>query len=424
MRASTHSALWSLLALALMPLAPARGADAESDALMLESAPVAPTPAVGRDTRLYLEGAAGSARLRHAGGAENRTRLSLDFRHSARLGAGWRGVISDRLDRFQPAQAGPDEIVNSLREAYLSWQPEGATTVLEFGRVNLRYGPGYGYNPTDFFRDGSLRAPTTADPVALREHRLGTVMLRVQRLWSKGSLSLALSPKLADGPSADGWSLDLGSTNQQDRALMVLGTQFSQRLSSQVLLYKASAIAPALGVNVTALVSDAAVAHLEWTRSREPDLADRTLALTARSAPRNRFVGGATYTTPGKLSVTTEYQYNGFGLDQGGWAALGATPPAQLAYLREALRLQELAPRQAYLIYITQKGLGLKDLDLTAYLRFNPGDDSRLAWFELRHHWPRFDLSAQWQHHIGRSGSEFGVLPDRRVLQVLGTYHF
>jgi hypothetical protein len=40
--------------------------------------------------------------------------------------------------------------VNSLREAYLSWQPEGGNMVMEFGRINLRYGPGYGYNPTDF----------------------------------------------------------------------------------------------------------------------------------------------------------------------------------------------------------------------------------------------------------------------------------
>ncbi|MDO9194989.1 MAG: hypothetical protein Q7U79_00695, partial [Rhodoferax sp.] len=142
------------------------------------------------------------------------------------------------------------------------------------------------------------------------------------------------------------------------------------------------------------------------------------------SATRNRFVGGMTYTTLGKLSVTAEYQYNGFGLTQSNWAALGPAPATQLAYLREALRLQELAPRQAYMIYVTQKSLGLKDLDLTAYLRLNPGDDSRLAWVELRHHWPSFDLTFQLQQNIGNPTSEFGILPDRRVVQVLGTYYF
>ena len=153
----------------------------------------------------------------------------------------------------------------------------------------------------------------------------------------------------------------------------------------------------------------------------------RALALSPNPATRNRLVAGVTYTTLGKLSITGEYQYNGFALSQAGWAALGAAPGApgpQLAYLREALRLQELAPRQAYLIYVTQKSLGLKDLDLTAYLRLNPGDDSRLAWVELRHHWSSFDLSFQLQQNIGRPNSEFGVLPDRRIIQMLGTYFF
>jgi hypothetical protein len=95
-----------------------------------------------------------------------------------------------------------------------------------------------------------------------------------------------------------------------------------------------------------------------------------------------------------------------------------------VAYLVDAQRLQELAPRQAYLIYLTQKGLGLKDLDLTAFLRINPLDKSRLAWVELRHHWPSFDLAFQLQQNMGRLTSEFGILPDRRVMQVLGTYYF
>ena len=101
-----------------------------------------------------------------------------------------------------------------------------------------------------------------------------------------------------------------------------------------------------------------------------------------------------------------------------------ASPAAQIAYLREALRLQELAPRQDYLIYVTLKGLRLKDLDLTGYIRFNPGDNTRLAWFEMRHHWPSFDLTFQLQQNIGRPSSEFGILPDRRIIQVLGTYFF
>ena len=148
------------------------------------------------------------------------------------------------------------------------------------------------------------------------------------------------------------------------------------------------------------------------------------MVLPSRAATRNRLVAGVTYTTLGKLSVTGEYQYNGFALDQSGWGALAGSPATQLAYLREALRLQELAPRRAYLIYVTQKSLGLNALGLKAYLRLNPADDSRLVWLELRHHWSRFGLSVQLQRNMGRAGSEFGILPDTRIFQVLGKYYF
>ena len=423
MRLFARKFVYPFLAVALVHAMPALGADADTDALNLQSA-TSPTPQAPKDPRVYVEGAIGNASQRYQPNSRNIGRASLDFSHTARLGPGLRAVFSDRLDQIHPREAGADETVNSLREAYLSWQPEGANTVLEFGRINLRYGPGYGYNPTDFFHDGSLRVLTTADPFAVRENRLGTVMLRGQRLWADGSLSVSIAPKLADRPNPDGWSLDLGSTNNRDRALIALSTQFSQRVSSQVLVYKQQGLSPTLGASLTALLSDAAVAHLEWSRGSEPDLLSRALALTPSPATRNRLVTGLTYTTLGKLSVTAEYQYNGFALNQSAWAALGAVPINQLAYLREALRLQELAPRQAYLIYVTQKSLGLKDLDLTAYLRLNPGDESRLAWVELRHHWPSFDLSFQLQQNIGRPSSEFGILPDRRIIQVLGTYFF
>lgn len=423
MQSPPHAVLGSFLALALAQALPALGADAESDALALESAPQA-APEAARNTRFFIEGAVGNASQRFRRNSRDTGRASLDLSHTTPFAPGLRASVSDRLDYISPRDAGADHTVNSLREAYLSWQPQSRNTVLEFGRINLRYGPGYGYNPTDFFRDGSLRVLTTADPIAVRENRLGSVMLRAQQLWTGGSLSVALSPKLADRPDPDGLSLDIGSTNNRSRALIALGSQFSQSVSSQVLLYKENGRSPTLGANLTALLSDAATAHLEWSRGREPDLLSRALATPADPVARNRLVGGVSYTTLSKLSVTAEYQYNGFALSKSGSAALSASPAAQRVYLREALRRLELAPRQAYLIYVTQKSLGLKNLDLTAFLRLNPGDNSRLGWFELRHHWPSFDLTFQLQQNMGSATSEFGVLPDRRIMQVLGTYYF
>ena len=423
MRVLPRFVLSPLLVLALVPAVPALAADMESDALSLEAVPEAPVEGA-RGTKIFIEGAVGNATQRYLPESRNIGRTSLDFSGTARLSPGLRAVVSDRIDHIYPVDAGADATVNSLREAYLSGQPEAANSMVELGRVNLRYGPGYGYNPTDFFRDGSLRAQTSVNPFALRENRLGSVMLRAQRLWSEGSLSVAYSPKLANHPNADGWSLDLGSTNNRDRTLIALSTQFSQSVSSQALVYKEQGRSPSLGGSLTALLSDAAVAHLEGSRGSEPDLLSRALTQTGAAATRNRFAGGVTYTTLGKLSVTAEYQYNGFALDQSNWSALSASPATQVAYLLEAQRRQELASRKAYLIYVTQKSLLLKNLDLTAFVRMNAGDRSQLAWAELRYHWPSFDLAFQLQRHIGRPGSEFGILPDSRIMQVLGSYYF
>ena len=400
---------------------------AQIDALNLESAPVEKIEEVeaAGSTKIFVEGAVGNTARRYGLGSMNTQRASLDLLYSGRLGNGLSFVFSNRLDVVHPKGLSADSTINSLREAYLSWQPSDAATVFDFGRINLRNGPAYGYNPTDFFRDGSLRVLTSADPFILRQNRIGSVMLRGQHIWDGGSLSVAYSPKLASRPGLDGWSLDLGSTNNRDRGLVTLGTKFSQNFNTQVLLYKEEGLSPSIGANMTTLLSDAATAHLEWTHGREPDLLSRAIPTAIISeVSRNRFSGGVTYTTLGKTSVTAEYQYNGFGLKRSGWDALGAVPGAQLLYLQEALRLQELAPRQAILLYVTQKSLWLKDLDLSAYVRFNLEDRSKLAWFELRHHWSNFDLSFQLQQNIGGTNSEFGVLPERRSIQLLGTYYF
>ncbi len=396
---------------------------ANFDPLALESAPVQDVEAKS-NFKIFLEGAYGNSTQRYQPGSVNLRRGSLDFNYAAQIDTGLRFVFSDRVDYIQPSPTGSDSTVNSLREAYLSWQPDGGNSIFEAGRMNLRYGPGYGYNPTDFFRDGSLRTVTTANPFALRENRLGTVVLRGQRLWTGGSLSIAYSPKLTTRSSGDGWSLDLGATNNRDRGVVVLGSQFSERISTQLLAYKADGEAAKVGASMTALLSDAAVAHAEWSHGKEPDLLSRALSIPGKSVTRNRFAGGLTYTTSSKLSLTAEYQYNGFALNRAAWNALAANPVNQVTYLLEAQRLQDLAPRQAFLIYASQKDFAIKNVDLTAFLRVSLIDHSKLAWVELRRHWSNFDLAFQLQQNIGRSSSEYGILPDRRVVQILGTYYF
>ena len=415
----------------------------DDDALSLQAAPAAeaPAPTAAPETRLYGEAAVGQVWQRYGQPTLTSHRLSIDLSHRQKLAPGWRWAISDRLDSARPVGDGETSTLNSLREAYVSWQAADGGSVVDLGRVNLRNGPGYGYNPTDYLRGGALRTVTTTDPIALRDNRLGTVMLRAQRLWTDGGVSLSLAPKLADGPSKGSFSLDLGATNASNKLLATWSLRPSDRISGQLLAFAeqgrstplgagggtqlGASRGTQLGVSATALLSDAAVAHVEASRGRADDLLAQALGQPVTPQTRNKLVTGLTFTTSNRLALTAEYAYNGAAPDRATWQAAGAAGPQALGrYLQIAQLRQDNATRQAWLFYASQKSLGLKNLDLTALLRINADDHSRLAWVELRHHWDHADLALQWQGTQGAALSEYGVQPYRQTLQLLGTWFF
>lgn len=398
---------------------------ADLDALNLQIEPAPAVAASTPGTRVFVEGSVGVAEQRYGLGSRSIGRLALDARGSFALGAAMQGTLSARLDASRPEDGRIDNPVFSLREAYAGWQDDTATTVVEAGRINLREGPGYGYNPTDFFRDRSLRTISTQNPFLLREQRMGSFMLRAQRLWPQGSLAVVFSPKLGTRPSDDRVDLDLGATNGAHRGLVTLGTRWSDDVNSQLTVYKEDGSPVRLGASATALVSDAAVAHAEWSYSREPDLRSRALLLPAPDQGRHRLAAGLTYTTSWRLSVTAEAQYNGFALDRDGWRRLVASGlAAQAAYFGQAVALQDNAAREAVLIYATQPDLGVKNLDLTGLVKFNRTDRSRLTWLELRYRMDRADVALQWQRNSGVAGAEFGLPPLRDAVSILGTAYF
>jgi hypothetical protein len=408
-----------LLALAVV----AQAADADADALALQPEPS--TEQASAATKLFIEGAVGRADRRYGMGTRATGRAAIDVRHTGRLSPSVQTTLSARVDATDPADPEINGAVLSLREAFVSWQDEAAAHVVEVGRINLREGPAYGYNPTDFFRDNALRTITTANPFSLRENRLGTVMLRGQRLWPEGSVALAYSPGLDTGRSTQGFSADLGATNPRDRAVLSLGTRVSDKVNTALLVYKEAGAAARLGASLTALVSQAAVANAEWSYGREPDLLSRALALPAAAVARNRLATGLTYTTQSRLSVTAEYQYNGFALDHEGWQALAGTNPAALsAYLVQSQALQDNAGRQALLVYAVQRDLGLKNLDLTAMVKFNRSDSSRMVWLDLRYRLDKIDLALQVQRNAGVDGSEFGSIPTRDAAGIVAAFYF
>jgi hypothetical protein len=417
----TTAALAALLCAALGGGNAAQAAD-DTDALALEATPAAPAASSDKPVRAFAEVAVGhiDQRLGQPGLASRR--VSLDLVAGFKLAPGWRAVLSNRLDHILPNDTGKSDTLNSLREAYVSWQQEGGGLILEGGRINLRQGPAYGYNPTDYFRAGALRAATTADPFALRENRLGTVMLRAQRLWADDALSLALAPKLADAPSSSGASLDLGATNAHSKALLSWSHKFSDQLNTQLSAYTEQGGWPQLGASATALLSASTVAHLELSSGKTLPLLGTPLVVKRREHGS----AGLTHTLASGWSLTAEYEYNGTAPSQAQWdaAARAGGPGALLAYQQASQDRQDIAARSAWLLYASKKDALTKNLDLTALVRVNAADHSSLFWVEGRYHLGNADLSLQWLSTHGSALSEFGVLPYRRQLQVLATWFF
>jgi hypothetical protein len=424
-RPSLRSAAFAVLLLPASALTWAANDDAAALDLV-PSTEAAPRKANERSFRLFAELVAGRLSQRYGLPSEDARRASLDFTWDFRPAAQWRGVVSNRLDDVHPVEAGSRSTLNSLREAYLGWQDEGGRLGFELGRLNVRNGPGYGFNPTDYFRDGASRAVTTADPLALRENRLGTVMLRAQRLWDGGNVSLTVAPKLRDGPSLNSFSLDLGATNHADRVLVALSAQPSDKVSTQVFAFHERGKGLQLGANATALLGGSVVGFAEWSAGKDHDLLSAALDAQPRVVNRQRSTVGLTYTTPSKLAVTAEYEYNGFALNRGQWnqalATYGIEPLG--AYLYTVQQRQDIASRKAVLVYASQRDAGIKNLEITALMRVNLEDHSRFAWAEARYHWPKFDLALQWQSNLGKAETEYGAVTGKTLVQLLAAFYF
>jgi hypothetical protein len=376
------------------------------------------------DWRVLTEGALIESIPRNGGSPTRAQRLSLDALYDTRLAANWRAVVADRLDLAWRGEPTYDDLINTLKEAYVSWQPN-ADNIADAGRINLRYGVATGYNPTDYFRANALRSVVSVAPTSLRENRLGTAMLRGQTLWAGGSLAALYAPKLADPSNGSPFSPDFGATNNQDRWLIALSQKLADDFNPQMLLYSDERNPPQLGVNLTRLLNDATVAYLEYSGGRSASLLAQAQRRSDNVEFRSRASAGLTYTAPSKLSVTLEYEYNAAGLDRNDWNALRrGAPGAYLQYRGFVQALQDLPTTQSVFVAARWQDALFVHFDLSGFQRIDVIDYSRLSFLEARYHWDHADLALQWQHNSGEATSEFGASPQRTVWQAVVTYFF
>lgn len=417
-----------LLPIAFLFLAGLACAADDSDEAALSLADTAPLAAQhARAWRVFTETGIGQTAQHYGLKNYNTGRLSLDLLYDGILRPGWRMVVADRIDRnFQSADATGigSYTVNTFKEGYLSWHPDG-TYIVDAGRINARYGVALGYNPTDFFRSGAVRSIVSVDPNSLRENRLGTVMLRAQTLLSGGAITAIYAPKIERTPSSAPFSADFGATNQHSRWLVSGSRQFSENLNPQFLLFGGAGQQVQAGLNLSALLNRSTVGYVEWSGGSNHDLFDNATGTNNGASFRQRAATGLTFTTTNKMSLTAEYQYNGAGLSKSQWATLGTDALANyFRYRTEIADLQELPTRTALFFFGTWQDAFMTHLDLRGMVRYNAADRSRLNWVEARYHLSHADAALQFQQNAGSRGSEFGALQQRRVIQAILTYYF
>jgi len=351
-------------------------------------------------------------------------RLSFDFVYDDLLAPGLRAVFSDRLDLTHGNATPHEGNVNTLREAYVSWQ-KTPQEIVDVGRINLRYGVAVGYNPTDFFKANAVRFVVSPDPASLRENRLGTVVIQGQKLWSDSSVTAAFSPRL-DGPaSSQAFSLDVGATNPSNRWLLVASHKLSPSFSPQVMLFAGENMSPQLGLNLSALVNNSTVAFAEISAGKGPSLAEQAAAAAVNSVAdhetsQQRAALGLTATTSFNLAVTAEAEYSSAAPDKAQWDALRTGNPLNaLQLLGTARALQELPVRKAVFVHGLWQDMFIQHLDLQGFVRGDLETNSRTQWLELRYHWSRVEVGLQWQLNSGAPGSVYGTVPPSRSIQAV-----
>ncbi|WP_085318119.1 hypothetical protein [Derxia lacustris] len=371
-------------------------------------------------------------------------REALDYR-SERDAGRWRFGFSDRLEAAQFAGPAPaDQTRNALREAWASVDA-GSGVFLDAGRINQRQGLGQGWNPSDFLRAYAVVTRSTQDPASLRENRLGTAQLRAQWLGAAGSAQLALIPRLSrratlsDADFAPG----LERTNRRAGAQLRLAPQLDERSSFDAVAQLREGGAPQVGANASRLIGDAVVAYLEWSGGNRPRSAPRaTSAAGAASAastppafdaadpaaPRgwaDRWVAGASWTTPWEVQLTVERWQMNDAPDAAGWRAIRAglvSPEAGAAYSAWRADLAERGLPTVRASWFARaawdRAFGRADLDLSAFARVNGYDRSRFWQAEVAWHASeRLSLRLALNASAGAAGSEFGRANSRASLQ-------
>ena len=374
-------------------------------------------------------------------------RALLDVRSDWHVGNGLHLTYSGRLNlRAEDGLGFPnhENLTNDLREAYLGWEPVDRL-FLDVGRINVKSGVALGFNPTDFFKTRAVVEPLSVDPVVLREDRLGTLMLRAERVFTRGSVTAVYAPAVSsDSPIYT--SFDLRSfnpmfdrTNAHDRWLLKGTVDVAEGFSPELLAYE-SERRVRFGANLAENVGQSTVAYLEWSGGRRgtvsgdaltfgqatgslPAAAGNVLPGLGAVAFRNQVAAGASYTTSlPKITFNLEFLYSEAGFTGADWdewfrtgsAASASSPIAgALWYVRQyAADQQDLMSRRFVFVRMDWVDAFVPKLEVSGFAETDLIDGStRLQLGADYYLSDRWTIGALLLIDSGGRHSDFGSLP-------------
>jgi hypothetical protein len=375
-------------------------------------------------------------------------RAFVDVRREWRAGRRLTLAFSDRLNvRAEDGLAFPTQqnLINEWREGFVSWEMFHGTYV-DAGRINLKSGAALGFNPTDFFKTRAVVERLSSDPSVLREDRLGTLMLRAQRIWTGGAMTVAFAPTVSHispiysdsnlpsvGPSLD-------RTNAGARLLVKGSINVAADFSPELLVYH-EGDRTRFGLNITRGMGQNVVAYAEWTGGAEPSVIDDALAYgrdtrvlpvgvpsvlpddSASMFREDLSVGGSLSTKP-RLTLNLEYHFHQAGFDKRDWerwfrAGEGATSASltarELWFIRSyALDRQDPLTRHYLFARADWVDAFIRHLELTGFVNMDLYDRSSQAQLTADYFASsKWTVGVQASVNVGGAGSEFGSLSQR-----------
>jgi hypothetical protein len=366
-------------------------------------------------------------------------RLSATWRLRHPFNNRWSLIVNDALDIGWYRHEKPfvaDNVRHTLQEAYLSGRLGGS--YIDAGRFNERIGVAYGYSPNDVFRRHTIISRVSEDPIAMRNNRLGTVGMRVQQLFERGSLVAVVAPRLRQRASEAVLSPYLERTNSDWQASLRAGVKLPLETQLEGVAHYRERGRVQWGVNLSTGLGDSVTAYVEYAASPDADVISRALALDpgrpfAQTSPlhshRSRYSVGLTVTPKPNVTIGLEAQGDDTALDRGELRLLMApATPSQLqtalAAASYASETQDNLGRHYGLLRASWTNICGSRVSASSFVRWNVLDHSRFSWLQLEYPHASGSTALALAHMGGDKATEYGNGRARVTAQLSINWHF